>query len=258
MDSGSHVKWKPSPGDTNPESPDFGNNGENPGFFAKALAVFGNKRKEGQSMAPRFPKFMKTQVNGRGVTALAPTHGKSNIWWCTTGPVMETKKLCGTSIDFPKIAPPTAAAQQKNLILEQTLKKTETVNADWPAKTDFVSERFAGVCANARNEAELTIKPVKDYTSHIHEFSNPVGLTSTMERTQIAGRWNNDLGHLRLDMQSFPDKLSTAEKPIPGLPSTRTNQVVLKLPSDPNNRSQIHPGCTRETLLNSRCTKLGK
>ena len=138
------------------------------------------------------------------------------------------------------------------MILDQHCKKLENVTAEWASKADHLHEGFAGVCANARNEAELCLLKLDDYTSDVYTMNQPVGLNNAMAITPIAG-WHpgiraNLLRYLQVDMQILPGRLSTEDHPIPGLPGPRSMQVVLKLPLDPVDRDRIHAGCTQNLL----------
>ena len=264
MEGNPLVTWNPSPGDSNPpESPDSQiSNGSNSLFQSSlhALAALNQKFRGSLSNSGQgdrrsfFPRFQRQQVNGRHVMTprnSSSFHGQSKYpWWNSTGPRLETNKISGNTVLTPVVAPPTAPGEHKKMILDQTTKKLEHISADWPCKTDFLIERFSGVCANASNEADLRLLKLEDYTSDVYEFSSPVGLTLTMETTQIAGWHNLNLRYLQMELQIHPGKLATPSRPIPGLPSTRSIQVVLKLPTDPTNRDNIHPGCTRDILLN--------
>ena len=260
------VTWNPPPGDSNPpESPDeqISNHSDNNGLFQSslhALAALNQKIRGSMSTNGRgerrsfFPRFQRQQVNGRHV--MSPRNSGSfsehskHPWWNSTGPRLETNKVSGNTVLTPVVAPPTAPGEHKKMILDQTTKKLEHINAEWPCKTDFLIERFSGVCANASNEADLRLAKLEDFTSDVYEFSSPVGLTLTMETTQIAGWHNQNLRYLQMQLQIHPGNLATPSRPIPGLPNTRSIQVVLKLPTDPSDRDNIHPGCTRDILLN--------
>ena len=251
--------WKPSPGDSNhPESPDtdtdmnidIEGNSKTEGLLTRAFAALSRGVKgstsssNSASRGNRFvPQFMRRQVNGRQVTtplgSVRPStaFGESR-YWSNIGPLTEHHKIAGNSLTVPKIAPPTAPTEHKKTILDQTIKKLENISAEWPSKTDFLSQQFAGVCANANNEAELWLSSLEDFSSEMYEFSSPVGLTTTMEQTPIAGRYNAGLKYLQMDLQVQPSLLATESRPMPGLPGPRTIQVVLKLPVDPNDRNR--------------------
>ena len=262
MEGDSLSTWKPSPGDSNQESPDMqlGNDSNSEGIFYRALAALtgrGSSSNNNGSGGSRFtPRFMRRQVNGRHVnspsgSARAQGSFSDTKYWGSIGPLLESKKLSGTTSDFPVVAPPTAPSERKKLILDQTSKKLENISAEWTSKTDFLFERFSGVCANARNEAELALDKLEDFSSEVYEFSAPSGLTGLMIPTPINGRYNNtDLKYLQMELQVFPERLNEDESPIANLPGSRSMQVVLKLPTNPDNRSDIHPGCTRNILSN--------
>ena len=259
METNPLVTWNPRPGDSNHlESPDDSCNdySSNNGFFSRAFAAFNQKmgRPSNSAGQRRFlPQFGRRHGNGR---ILPPTRSPGSIgqgrhsWWGHLGPVLEPTKLDGNYMQLPKVAPPTAPGEHKKMILTQTSKKLENSPAEWPSKSDMFFERFSGVCANAQNEAELRISKLVNLTSNVCEFSSPVGLTSSLDITQIAG-WNNgNLRYLQLDLQIFCERLADEDDPIPGLPGPRSLRVVLKLPLDPADKTRIHPGCTRDILLN--------
>ena len=204
-----------------------------------------------------FSRWNQRQVNGRHVNvADRASAGLGNkTYWGPTGPRLDSTKISGNYVQIPLVAPPTAPAEHKKMILTQTAKKLENISADWSAKADFLFERFSGVCANVRNEAELRIANLEDFTSEVYEFSTPVGLTVQMEHVNIAGRYNANqvsptLKYLQMDVQLQTQLLASTDKPIPGLPGPRSLQVVLKLPTDPDNRNQIHPGLNPTLLSN--------
>lgn len=258
METNPLVTWKPRPGDSNlQESPDNNEYSNDSGLFQRVFAAMTPKSGGTTSGAGRsrfFSRWNRQQVNGRHVTSprnpVAAQQPGKHPWWNNVGPVFESNKIGGNYVQIPKVAPLTAPGEHKKMILSQTIKKLENISAEWSSKADFLFERFSGVCANVRNEAELRISKLEDFTSDVYEFSVPVGLTIQMEHTQIAGWHNASLKYLQMDLQIHMQNLASADKPIPGLPSPRSLQVVLKLPTDPDDRTKIHPGLNRDILLN--------
>ena len=258
METNPLVTWKPSPGDSNsPESPDNSEHSNDSGMFHRVFAAMtsrsGGTPSSGSGPGRFFSRWNRRQVNGRHVSSRTPStlsNQGRHPWWGTTGPVFESSKISGNHVQIPTVAPPTAPGEHKKMILSQTVKKLENISAEWSAKADYLFERFSGVCANVRNEAELRIAKLEDFTSNVYEFSAPIGLTVQMSHTQIAGWHNANLKYLQMDLQLLFQNLATTDSPISGLPGPRSLQIVLKLPTDPSDRNQIHPGLTREILLN--------
>ena len=195
MEADSLFTWKPSPGDSNHlESPDSNAQyNDKPGFFQRVFATVLNPRtgRNPNTAGQRrfFPRFPQRQGPGRFFPSQksSMTAGQGKYpWWTTLGPALESTKINGNYLKIPQVAPPTAPGEHKKVILTETLRKLENLSADWTAKTDFLFERFSGVCANAHNEAELRLTKLEDFTSDVYEFSSPVGLTNSMEETQIA------------------------------------------------------------------------
>ena len=251
METDPLVTWKPCPGDSNPsESPDDSDYSNDSGMFHRVFAAM-TKPGRPSGSGRFFSRWNRQQVNGRHVTSATSDSRRQDrrSYWGTTGPIFESNKISGNYVQIPVVAPPTAPAEQKKMILTQTTKKLENISADWSSKADFLFERFSGVCANVRNEAELRISKLEDFTSDVYEFSSAVGLTVQMGHSNISGRYfNTTLKYLQMDLQLTFGNLATPDKPIPGLPGPRSLQVVMKLPTDPQNRDQLHPGLTQGLL----------
>ena len=132
------VTWKPSPGDSNrPESPDDTqlSNSNTDGLLTRAFAALsGRTNRAGNAGSSFVPRFMRRQVNGRQVTSPFGNSGRQvsfaeDKYWGSLGPLLESKKLSGTSAEFPKVAPPTAPSEHKKMILDQTSKKLIKISA---------------------------------------------------------------------------------------------------------------------------------
>ena len=142
-----------------------------PGTYSgRRVNVFtGYDRRPGYSArAPAPADRFRRPYAGNNRWSDKPMPTGRDVYWSSTGPKTETRKLLGYTLDLPVIAPMSAPPEDKKLILTQTVDRiSEAGIGDWPAKTTLLSQRFALAVPNATNEAWLNSKTGRAMCSRI-------------------------------------------------------------------------------------------
>jgi hypothetical protein len=163
---------------------------------------------------------------------------------------METRKLLGCTVDLPIIAPMSAPAEDKKLILTQTRDKIAEAGAsDWQAKTHLLAQRFVVPVPNASNEAKVRLERFRDWTSPVFSYGIPSPLGVDMSPTEFAQ--TTILRYLSFEMRIHPRNAPALETPVPDLPNERCLQVVLKVPLN-DEQTDVCPGVSLDMLRDPR------
>jgi hypothetical protein len=102
-------------------------------------------------------RFNKPYGNSRWPDRRQAPTGR-DVYWSSTGPKTEARKLMGYTLDLPVLAPMTAPPEDKKLILTQSVDRIADAGVgDWPSKTTLLTQRFAMVVPNATNEAKVRL-----------------------------------------------------------------------------------------------------
>jgi len=226
--------WQPGPVSRTPESPDTYETENFDTDMSPAdagevvsFASFNNRNNPGPRPPGLNNRFRNTTQNGRAQSG--PNTSGRGAYWSTTGPKTELRRILGSSLELPIIAPSSAPPDDKKLILSLTKERIEEhVTGDWPSKTSMLSQRFVAAVPNALNDAKVRLAKLKDYTSPVFTYGMPKGYTIDHEPSDI----NNTsvLRYLAFEMRVLPQKAPPIQSPVPGLPEEFCLQVLLKVP----------------------------
>ena len=178
------VTWQPSPGfEPYPESPDNPSLWD-PSHFGQDSFPWttGVSSFTGRPVVPSYPVFKRRPGNGLLSTRNkfrreSPTDGKPedkvgrDAYWSINGPRKVMKKVSGSTIEVPVLAPYPAPPEDKKPIL--TMAKDAYYNAgtsDWANKANMFAQHFLAVAPNAANETTVTLAKMEDFTSDIYQF----------------------------------------------------------------------------------------
>lgn len=188
--------------------------------------------------------------NPQNTPFFEPPKDSREVYWCSTGPKTETKRMMGHTLELPVIAPSSAPPEDKKLILTQTRDRIAEVSpGDWPAKTHLLAQRFIVAVPNAANEAKVRLQRMKDWTSNVFNYSPPIGLQGNLNFTDLAN--TTVLRYLSFEIHIQPRNAPTPELPVPGLPGERTIEAIMKVPLNALG-TDVHPICTPQNLMNPR------
>ena len=179
-----------------------------------------------------------------------PPKDSREVYWCSTGPKTETKRMMGHTLELPVIAPSSAPPEDKKLILTQTRDRIAEVSpGDWPAKTHLLAQRFIVAVPNAANEAKVRLHKMKDWTSNVFGYSSPSGLQGNFEFTDLTN--TTILRYLSFEMHVQSRNAPTPELPVPGLPGERIIEAIVKVPLNALG-TDVHPICTPQNLTDPK------
>ena len=171
-----------------------------------------------------------------------------DVYWSSTGPKTESRKLMGYTLDLPVLAPMTAPPEDKKLILTQTVDRIADAGVgDWPSKTTLLTQRFAMAVPNATNEAKVRLAKFKDFTSDMFVFGPPIGLMSDMQFTPL--HQTVVLRYLSFELRVLSKLAPPVDAPVPNLPGERCIQAIMKVPLN-EQQTDVHNCCTQERLGN--------
>ena len=127
-----------------------------------------------------------------------------DTYWSTTGPKLEARKMLGSTIELPLVAPAAAPPEDKKLILTQTAEKlAEAASGDWQAKTQQLAQRFVAAVPNSLNEAKVRLTRFKDFTCDVFDYGPSAGLQADF--TPSADLVNTlDVRYLKFDIRVIP------------------------------------------------------
>ena len=227
-------------------------------FLSPLLQMFPAfpSRKRGSDTTFHRGNYKKTQGNGRPAGAPVPSSNhrgslRDQCWnQDGTGPLMETKRFAGTSLDFPKVAPLRAKTEDKKLILAQTARRLENASessATWASKTDFIVNRFLGTVPHASNEADINLVKFDSFSSNLFEYGAPMGLTSDYAQTDVRVGWRSPSWFLQLEMRIHPKQMIPDHMEVNGLPDMQTLEILIRLPKN-DRQDGLHPDLTVENL----------
>ena len=223
---------------------------------AKVFAAFGRRPGPGPGMfnqAPfqrhqnyNGPRYRKNQVNTRK-THFSSTPSRES-YWNSTGPKTELRKILGSTLELPMIAPMAAPPEDKKIILTQTKDKiADAATEDWQAKMNLLCQRFAAAVPNVANEAKVKMSKLRTWPSPAYRFGPTDGYTTDFTSTDLNDTMN--LKYLGMDIIVKPSTAVPNNMKIPELPGERTIQALVKVPRN-QTETDVDPICTNEVLAN--------
>ena len=189
-------------------------------------------------------RYRRNQNNGRWFNQTSSSSRET--YWGNTGPKLEIRKMLGSTLELPIVAPASAPPEDKKLILTQTSEKiAEAASGDWQAKTQQLAQRFVVSVPNSVNEAKVRLAKLKDFTSTTFDYGPTIGLHADLSPADL----NNNvlLRYLSFEVRVKPRNAPPNTSPIPDLPEEFTIQAVLKIPLNAL-QTDIHHLCTIERL----------
>ena len=241
--------WNPAY-DSNPESIASSDESEEDSEWGEKsfrTPVFAGFRKrqgyQGQYTGP--PSRFRRSLNGfrHGQQAQMPeTSPKGrDVYWSQSGPKVETRKVCGNTLELPVVAPYQAPPEDKKLILDQTRDRiAEASSGDWVAKTTSFAQRFVATAPNAMNEANIRLLKFKDFGSDVFSYGPPTGLQGALQQCELDDPLV--LRYLSFEVYVHPRKAPPETSPVEDLPESACILAVLKLPLN-QQQTAVHPVC---------------
>ena len=230
--------------------------GTEPGVFGSlvpsfATGAFGRRTRKSYGTGPAFNRRFGRSI---GTSVARPSGSKPanavgrEVYWGSTGPKTEVRKINGTTLDMPVLAPLDAPPEDKKLILTQTIEAiAEASSGDWASKTQTLARRFAGSVPNALNEAKVRLSKFKDFTSSVYSYGPPVGYQADMTRVELDNPLM--LRFIGFELRIHPQNAPPPTSPVEDLPEQECIQALLKVPLNAA-QTDLHEVCTPERLLN--------
>ena len=176
-------------------------------------------------------------------------------YWTPQGPKTEQRKVAGCSIELPVVAPATAPAEDRTLILVQTKNKlSETGTGEWSNKAQLLAQRFAAYVPNSLNETRIKLAKLKDWTSDVFSYGQTEPYKSDFTLTDLYDR--NAARYLGLEIKVNAKNVITPAFNIPDLPQERSIMAYLKIPLN-QDQTGIHQDYTAD-VMNTGETMMAK